>query len=262
MRRAGQQVKSVYEAATALDAHMILNLLEQEGITGRVDGEYLPGGVGELQAINLVRVMVDEPDYPRARQIISDWESIQVEQESATAARKPASGIAGFIAGLVVGGGVMFWAYNTPVTEEGIDVNGDGVPDEKWIYRDKRMSRLEVDRNYDAKTDLVYHYDRHGLVKTAEHDDDFDGVYETRYTYVDGQAGFQTSDLNQDGDTDLRATFRYGNLEEVIILGEGRDRRKKRQRFHMGKLVSAEYDSDGDGSFDVNYEYDYFEEVK
>jgi len=255
-------VKSVYEAATALDAHMILNLLEQEGITGRVDGEYLPGGVGELQAINLVRVMVSEADHSRARQIIRDWESIQVEQESATAARKPASGIAGFIAGLVVGGGVMFWAYNTPVTEEGIDINGDGVLDEKWIYRDKRMSRSEVDRNFDAKTDLVYHYDRRGLVTTAEHDDDFDGVYETSYSYVNGQAGSQASDLNQDGVIDLRASFRHGNLDEVLIIGEGRDRRKKRQKFHLGKLVSAEYDSDGDGSYDVKYAYDHFEEVK
>jgi hypothetical protein len=30
----------------------------------------------------------------------------------------------------------------------------------------------------------------------------------------------------------------------------------------MGKLISAELDSNGDGNFDVVYEYDYFEEVK
>jgi len=30
----------------------------------------------------------------------------------------------------------------------------------------------------------------------------------------------------------------------------------------LGKLVSAEYDSDGDGSYDVKYAYDHFEEVK
>jgi len=30
----------------------------------------------------------------------------------------------------------------------------------------------------------------------------------------------------------------------------------------MGKLISAELDSDGDGSYDVEYTYDYFEEVE
>ena len=74
-------MKSVYEASTALDAHMILNLLEQEGIKGRVDGEYLPGAVGEIQAINLVRVMVDVSDYEKAGQIINDWEAIEVDKE-------------------------------------------------------------------------------------------------------------------------------------------------------------------------------------
>jgi len=45
---------------------MILDLLNQEGIEGRVEGEYLQGGVGELQAINIVRVVVGESDYSEA----------------------------------------------------------------------------------------------------------------------------------------------------------------------------------------------------
>ena len=68
-------MKCVYEATTALDAYMIFNLLVQEGIQGRVDGEYLAGGIGELQAINLVRVMVDEDDYDQAIKIIREWEA-------------------------------------------------------------------------------------------------------------------------------------------------------------------------------------------
>ena len=68
-------MKCVYEATTALDAYMIFNLLVQEGIQGRVDGEYLAGGIGELQAINLVRVMVDEEDFDQAMKIIREWEA-------------------------------------------------------------------------------------------------------------------------------------------------------------------------------------------
>ena len=74
-------MKSIYEASTALDAHMVLNLLEQEGISGRVDGEFLPGAVGEIQAINLVRVMVHESDYEKARQVIGEWEAIEVNKD-------------------------------------------------------------------------------------------------------------------------------------------------------------------------------------
>lgn len=254
-------MKSVYEASTALDAHMILNLLEQEGITGRVDGEYLPGGVGELQAINLVRVMVDEADVERARRIIRDWEAVQVV-EDARAGRRQSGGLAGFVLGGLVGGGLVFWAYNSPVTENGIDIDGDGVLEERWIYRDARLSRAENDRNHDGNADLVYDYDRRGLVEEARYDDDFDGVFETVYTYEDGQMARQVSDLNQDGNTDLTATFRYGNLAEVLILGDGGDRRSKRQVFRMRKLVAADYDSDGDGSFDVHHEYDHFEEIR
>jgi hypothetical protein len=68
-------MKCVYEASIALDAYMVFNLLLQEGIHGRVDGEHLAGGVGELQAMNLVRVMVDAEDYDRAMKIIQEWEN-------------------------------------------------------------------------------------------------------------------------------------------------------------------------------------------
>ena len=70
-------MKTVYETSTGLDAHMILNLLEVRGIAGRIEGEYLQGGIGELPAMGLVRVLVAEENYPEAKQIISEWESIQ-----------------------------------------------------------------------------------------------------------------------------------------------------------------------------------------
>lgn len=44
-------MKCVFTASTGVEAHMVLNLLEQEGIEGRIEGEYLQGGVGDLQAM-------------------------------------------------------------------------------------------------------------------------------------------------------------------------------------------------------------------
>lgn len=48
-------MRSVFEASSGLEAHMILNLLDQRGISGRIEGEYLQGG-GELQAMGFVHV--------------------------------------------------------------------------------------------------------------------------------------------------------------------------------------------------------------
>lgn len=253
-------MKSIYETSTSLDAHMILNLLAQEGIQGRVDGEYLPGGVGELQAMNLVRVMVDEPDYERAGLVIKDWEAIQVDREE-EATHKKSNGVSIFLLGLVIGGGSIFWAYNSPVTEDGFDYNGDGVLDEKWIYRDNRISKTEVDRDFDGEVDIIYYFDRSGEFKRAKFDDNFDGVFETTYKFKNGLTHSQESDFDQDGNIDYIASYKYGNLDEVIILGKGRDTRRKSQKYEMQKLISAEFDSNGDGSYDVEYDYDYFEGV-
>jgi hypothetical protein len=73
----GNTLISVFEASSGLEAHMILNLLEQAGIKGRIEGEHLQGGVGELQAMNYVRVLVSERDVDEALNIIRDWESVQ-----------------------------------------------------------------------------------------------------------------------------------------------------------------------------------------
>ena len=143
-----------------------------------------------------------------------------------------------------------------------IDMNGDGELDEKWIYRDNRISKTEVDRNFDRKVDIVYYFDRKGILKEAKYDDNFDGIYETEYKYKNGLTNTQSTDLNQDGNVDHKASFKYGDIDEFDISGEGGDLRMKRQKFRMGKLISAEFDSDGDGNFDIEYEYDYFEEVK
>jgi hypothetical protein len=107
-------MRSVFEASSGLDAHMILNLLEQRGIAGRVEGEYLQGGIGELQAMGFVRVLVAEEDYAAARQIIGEWEAIQPP----AAERKPeapaADGIRIFIAGVFVGAWLMYWILKGP----------------------------------------------------------------------------------------------------------------------------------------------------
>lgn len=70
-------MKLLYEAANAIEAHLIKNILEQEQITAFIQGEALQGGIGDLQAFGLVRLMVIEEDYLKARSIVDDWETAE-----------------------------------------------------------------------------------------------------------------------------------------------------------------------------------------
>lgn len=102
-------MKCVFEASSGLEAHMILNLLELHRITGRIEGEYLQGGVGELSALGFVRVLVDEKDYTEAGQIISEWEAIQPPDAVPEAEAGTSVLIRTFIAGVFVGALIMYW---------------------------------------------------------------------------------------------------------------------------------------------------------
>lgn len=102
-------MKCVFEASTGLDAHMILNLLEQRGIAGRIEGEYLQGGIGELAAMGFVRVLVAEEDYVQAMLIINEWEAIQPPEEVQKPETSTSIAMRIFVAGVFVGAVAMYW---------------------------------------------------------------------------------------------------------------------------------------------------------
>ena len=109
-------MKIVYDAYNALDAHVVRNLLETEGIPSFVQGEYLQGGVGELSAIDLVKVAVNDHDAIRARALIEAWESSQpMDKEAGNEDRLRGSEnsvtpIFHFISGFIAGG-LSVWLY-------------------------------------------------------------------------------------------------------------------------------------------------------
>ncbi|MCG8672746.1 MAG: DUF2007 domain-containing protein [Pseudomonadales bacterium] len=70
-------MRTVYEASNSVEGHMVANLLEQAKIYARVDGDFLQGGVGELQAFGVVKVAVNNDDYDRAKQLVMQWEASQ-----------------------------------------------------------------------------------------------------------------------------------------------------------------------------------------
>lgn len=256
-------MKCIFEASSGLEAHMISNLLQQVGILTRIDGEYLQGGVGELQAMGFVRVLVDDADYTNAQQVIKSWDTTHSEPTKRTVPKSKSSGASiGLLLGLLIGVGATFIAYNTPVTLDGIDHNDDGKLDEKWTYRDNRIERAETDRNLDGSIDLINLFNRKGMVYKTETDENFDGIFETTITYKRGNPLMQVIDTDQDGIIDNKSYFKNGVLTEIEILGPTSSSPKMKQQYSMYKLISSEFDSNGDGIYDKQYTYDYYEQIK
>lgn len=98
-------MKLLYEASNTIEAHMILHLLEQAGLSARIDGEYLQGGIGELQAMGVVRIMIEETDYSEAQSIVQEWNANQPKEklESSVNRRKKFEvGFFSFLLGMAV----------------------------------------------------------------------------------------------------------------------------------------------------------------
>lgn len=252
-------MRKVYESSTALEAHMIKNLIEREGINVRIDGEYLQGGVGELQAIGIVKVMVDDPDYATAQKIVDDWELSQPAINKSKT-KKTSNAINGFVFGSILTTVLFLVIYNSPITIDGVDYDGDGFYEEKWIYTSGRIKESYVDRNLDRIYDYNTYFDVNGIPIRTEADDNFDGMFETTIFFKNGIAIKEESDKNQNSIIDYRMYYKNGVLDSIEFVNENTGKIKKRQSYTVGKLTSAEFDSNGDGVFDTHYKYDVYEE--
>ena len=166
------------------------------------------------------------------------------------------------LVGALIGTGVTFLIYNTPVTIDGIDYNDDGKLDEKWVYRDNRINLIEIDRNLDGSVDAIHKYNHKGRIYKTEADDNFDGVFESTITYKRSNPVLQEIDTNQDGAIDYKTYFTDGVLTEIEILDPISGSARKKQYYKMYKLISSEFDSNGDGVYDKQSTYNYYEQIK
>lgn len=60
-------MRQVYAPADAAEAHMLVHLLEQNGIQALIHGEALQGAVGELPAAGLLQLLVPDEEHDAAR---------------------------------------------------------------------------------------------------------------------------------------------------------------------------------------------------
>ena len=123
-------MKTLYHAANALEAYMLRDLLQQEGIESHIHGEALQGAIGEMPAAGLVRLMVDEEDHEAGRRIIDRWEATQIPAEAPAPPRRQAAkrsfGIWEFLLGLAIGMLLTQAAYRTSASVDHLDERRGG----------------------------------------------------------------------------------------------------------------------------------------
>ena len=249
-------MRAAYEASNAVEAHMIRDLLKQEGVPADIHGEHLLGAMGEIPVAGVVRVMVDDSDYAQARAVVEGWDAAQ-PKESPRPAVPTSRRWRWLFMGLVIGVGATYAYFRSPVTVEGIDYNRDGLLDERYTYAPSgTLLKVEIDRNLDRKVDYIAHYDRRGIIESAESDDNFDGMFETHSTYRDGSMSYSSVDTDGDGYADLGIQFTDGVLTSMEYLNPSTGLPLRVEHYKLGKLVDAQVDSDRDGKLDTRRVYD------
>lgn len=248
-------MKTLYEPSNSLEAQMIHDLLLQEGISTRIDGAYLQGGVGELPASGLVRLVVEEHNYERGRDVIKRWEATEVPISTAPI-NPPSKALGAAIAGLLIGVVGTYAFFHVPVTVGGNEYNGDGVLDERWNYSASGMYLGNtIDRNLDRKADYLTHTNQQGHDISVEADDNFDGIYESKYHLKAGFFEFGEVDTDGDSYPDLKYHFKHGVLESAEYINPYSGLPVRVEHFRMGLLAAADVDTNDDGKLDKRYTY-------
>ena len=259
-------MKTVYEASNAIEAHMLLDLLKQEGVSAQIHGEHLQGAIGELPASGLVRLVVDDADFAQARATIERWDIAQpiepTQKPHLVPPARRSTVLRGFLLGLAIGIVGSYVYFQSPVKVDGIDFNGDEILDEKWTFAPSgRILKSESDRNLDGKVDYIIHHDSDGLIETAEADDNFDGIFETRNRFRSGNLELSEADTDDDRYHDLRWHYTSGILTSAEYMNSSTFLPLRVEFYRLGKLTTAQVDSDKDGQLDTRYTYNSLGEV-
>lgn len=263
-------MKQAYAPANLAEAHMLAHMLDQNGIVAHIHGEALQGGVGELPASGLLQLMVADEDYERARALLGAWERANVPAAD-SASEKPRvpiwMGLIVFAMG-VGGGWILREAAKQNVIpidaqEWGIDDNGDGVDDVTHYLRVGAMYAYKtvIDRNFDGNVDNVIYYDANGSTTNSEADDNFDGFFETKTRYRDGNAAVTTIDMDRDGKLDRTQYYVRGIIEREEIWNDESERLVATLYYEGLLLHHSEHDFDGDGFAETLRTYDAVGEI-
>lgn len=135
-----------------------------------------------------------------------------------------------------------------------IDLNQDGKPDVRKIYKKIGTEEIvvcrEADLNFDGIKDIYIFFDDTGQVTRDEVDLDYDGKIDIISTYVKGKVIKQEIDTNADSKVD-----RVRHLQDDLPIRvegdtDGDGKVDYWEYYEAGKLVRIGIDEDGDGRAD------------
>lgn len=253
--------EKVYECTLAVEAHMICDLLARAGISARVDGEFLAGAGGELPLGNTVRVRVDPSRAAEAREVIDEWERLQPPKDAAPPPKRSSwRSPLWFVCGAVVGGSLVYLGLRTPILEDPVDYDEDGIVDETYVYAGKTLKAIEYDRNGDRKIDARWIHDLRGIPSRFERDEDFDGHFEWQGEVQRGWVTRDVQDANDDGEPEQVVRSIFGVIRTIDIYDDAGEHVVVREHFDGGRIQSSEFDKEGDGTFERRIEYNRFGE--
>ena len=66
-------MQRVYEPQDLLEAELLLGMLASEGVEAHLAGRHLLGAVGELPALGLLGLLVEDEEAERARRLIAAY---------------------------------------------------------------------------------------------------------------------------------------------------------------------------------------------
>ncbi|MDG9927675.1 MULTISPECIES: DUF2007 domain-containing protein [Pseudomonas] len=66
-------MQRIYEPQDLLEAELLLGMLASEGVEAHLAGRHLLGAVGELPALGLLALVVEDEDAEHARRLIAGY---------------------------------------------------------------------------------------------------------------------------------------------------------------------------------------------
>lgn len=86
-------MKIVFKGGDYAEAHIVANMLENEGIRTYVGGHFLQGGLGDIGVSNLIDVRVEQQDWVKAKTLIDlyDADSSAKHERKSLGFDKPSS---------------------------------------------------------------------------------------------------------------------------------------------------------------------------
>lgn len=261
---------------SSAEAHMIVHMLEAEGLKAEVQGDFLQGGVGELPASGHIQIAIADEDYRRAKEILEVFEKAQPVDYGDHKDREM-SFKSIFLAFIMFICGIFFAIYNlSPKSADYLgrlgstdksyvdsyDYNHDGLPDHKWTISAAGVTvKSETDRNYDGEIDHIAFFSENGLMKEAQSDDNFDGHFEITTLYDDLTHSRMKIDRDHDGVMDYMTMFQSDVPTEMYYYDQDISAPVKIDFYKGGYLDHAHIDTDRDGRLDTVHYYDRFYEV-